>query len=371
MVTIAVDAMTTEKGPEMAILGGLRAARKNKHCNIVLVGDKSIIESALSWCHVPKNVSIVHASEVIEMKDKSSSWRHKKDSSLRKCIDIIKSGDADCFVSAGNSGASNYLASLHFGLIDGLRSPRIKCRMPTKYDGKYVHVCDVGVLTDYDSKEFAQNAVLTAHYLKIVEGIEKPKLALVAVGEEEGKGGSLITLVSDCMKAMHQSGLIEFIGNVEASHIVENFKKGERTFKCGDGTTKESFESELDAVICGGDIGNVLIKAPAKYVRQFVDDLKHPPLYAALLLLPAVPYLLYFKFLGKGRKYEPSLYSGAPILGTLEGKGVITHGSADVLGMQKACEVGIDYALSADIADPVTETLHQFDLYLERRKQKR
>jgi phosphate acyltransferase len=233
---IALDVMGGDYAPEQIIIGALRAAKKSNQ--LILVGPEDIIRANLdkqdpAWQNYP--ITICHAPSIIGMAEEPVfAVRQKKDSSIVKIIELVKTGRADAAISAGNSGAVMVAASFILGRVDGLERPAIAGLLPTVDGGKFLTL-DLGANTDCRPQHLVQFAYFAAGYAKNVLGIQNPRIALLCNGEEDSKG-SLVT--KEAFKLLKDSKL-NFVGNMEPHDI---------------------FHHKTDVVICDGFAGNIFLK---------------------------------------------------------------------------------------------------------------
>lgn len=277
---IGVDVMGGDFFPQAPIKGAI-LAKNEFSCEIVLVGQKDIIEKELERQGIQKNTfEIVHASEIIGMSEHpTKAATQKKDSSINVGIKLAKIGELDAFISAGNTGAM--LVSSVFGLknIEGVIRPTIGTNLP--YRDHFSFISDVGANTDCKPEFLNQFALLSSIYSKEVMKVENPRVALLSIGEEEAKGDQL-TIAAH--KLLRENSKINFIGNKEGRDINS---------------------TDVDIYICDGFVGNIVLK----FTESFFDVLKH-------------------KLGGNTdqiQEYNYETYGGIPILG-IEGVSIIGHG---------------------------------------------
>jgi len=295
---VAVDAMGGDFAPVEVVKGALLAARADANLEIVLVGDQTLLEQELSTQgDVPPSISIRHASEVIEMKEHpASAIRRKRDSSLVVCGQMVKSGEVDATISAGNTGAAMAIATLNIGRIPGIDRPAIATTLPTLH-GRTLLV-DAGANVDCSPVNLLQFATLGSVYTSRVLGIAEPRVGLLNIGGEEGKGDELRRTTYDLLKQQP----LNFIGNVEG---------------------KDVFEGTADVVVCDGFSGNVLLKTGEGVAELIVAILQNemgatPEIRESLTAFQPVLYRLH-------KRIDYSETGGAPLLG-VNGVSFIGHG---------------------------------------------
>jgi glycerol-3-phosphate acyltransferase PlsX len=295
-------------GPDVA--GAVMAAR-DFGVEIILVGNESVVRAALE-AQRPAGlpVTIVHAPEMLDMEQKGESLtlkaRHGQNS-MAVGMDLIKSGKADAFVTAGNSGAAMVTALFRLGRLRGIERPAIAPVFPTA-TGSCV-VLDVGANPDCKPENLLQFAIMGSVYAKLARGIENPKVGLVSNGEEEGKGNELTRAAAPLLRA---SGL-NFYGNVEG---------------------KEVLGGKVDVAVTDGFVGNVMLKTAEAVGKLIVDKIKISikaggPLVmlGGILVRPAL--------IGIKKLLDPSEYGAAILLG-INGLVLIGHGRSDAHAIRNA-----------------------------------
>lgn len=312
---VALDAMGGDHAPAVTVAGAVLAAKEYGH-EVVLVGPESILKTELEkhkTAGLP--VSIHHASEVIGMDEQpAQAVRQKKNSSIVVAAQLTADHKVDAFVSAGNSGAAMASALLNLKRIPGVSRPAITTVFPT-VSGICV-LLDVGANVDSKPKHLMQFAVMGKIFVEKVLGIQNPKLGLMSIGEEEGKGNELTLATYELLK---KSGL-NFVGNIEGRDV----PKG-----------------KADVIICDGFVGNIVLKfgeGVAEMIFKLVkEELKdHPIAWAALpFLWPALKDLR--------KKLDYTEHGGAPLLG-VDGVCIIGHGGSNAKAIKNAIRVGAQFA---------------------------
>jgi glycerol-3-phosphate acyltransferase PlsX len=328
---IAVDAMGGDFAPVEVVKGALFFAREVPDSEVILVGDQGAIEAALSSeGEMPGNVSIQHAADVILMDDHpASAVRKKRDSSLVIAGHMVKSGQADATLSAGNTGAAMAIAIFEIGRVKGIDRPAIAATLPTIKGTSLL--LDAGANVDCTPQNLVQFALLGSIYTEKVLGISSPRVGLLNIGSEPGKGNELtkatFDLLSDCP--------LNFIGNIEG---------------------KDIYEHAADVVVCDGFDGNVLLKA-SEGVAEFIVRLLQreldadPEVKASMESLAPV-------FGRLKRKIDYSEYGAAPLLG-VNGLSFIAHGRSNA----KAIVSGLHAAKRAtdsDYVESVKEAIQRY-----------
>jgi glycerol-3-phosphate acyltransferase PlsX len=315
---IAVDAMGSDYAPREIILGAVAAAKEYQH-EIVLVGDEAKLLQILNTCGdwQKLNISIVHASEVIEMcEHPGAAVRKKKDASVVVATSLVKEGNCDAVVSAGSTGAAVAAALFGLGRIKGIERPAIATPIPN-LNGTTM-LLDSGANVDSKPKNLVQSAIMGSIFAEYVLGINTPRVGLLNIGEEETKGNEQVLTTYPLLK---QLKTINFIGNVEGRDIPK-------------GTT--------DVVVCDGFVGNVVLKfgeGLAKVIMQLLKEaIKNSGFLAkmaSMLILPAMKQLK--------QKMDPAEYGGAPLLG-VNGGFIICHGSSKAKDIKNAIRVAGEIA---------------------------
>lgn len=310
MTRICVDAMGSDEFPGPDVAGAVMAARE-LGVEIILVGNESVVRPVLEAQHpAGLPVTIVHAPEMLDMEQKGESLtlkaRHGQNS-MAIGMDLIKSGKADAFVTAGNSGAAMVTALFRLGRLRGIERPAIAPVFPTA-TGSCV-VLDVGANPDCKPENLLQFAIMGSVYAKLARGIADPKVGLVSNGEEEGKGNELTRAAAPLLRA---SGL-NYFGNVEG---------------------KEVLGGMVDVAVADGFVGNVMLKTAEAVAKLIVDKIKSSikaggPLVmlGGILVRPALT--------GIKRLLDPSEYGAAVLLG-INGLVLIGHGRSDARAIKNA-----------------------------------
>jgi len=314
---IAVDAMGGDYAPAVVVEGALSAARE-LNIPIILVGDRERIEAELAKHKAAnQNISIVHASEVVAMDESpAQAIRKKKDSSLRVCFDLVKSGAAEAVVSAGNSGAAMAAGILLLKKIKGVERPAIAVSVPTMKEPAVI--LDVGGNVDCKPSHLFQFAIMGEVYARYVLGEKRPRVGLLSNGEEEGKGNELTRETHALLK----ESSINYIGYVEGRDI---------------------YRGEVDVVVTDGFVGNVVLKLSEGLVEAFTTMLKNE----IMASVPAkIGYMLSRgAFRNLKKKIDYAEYGGAPLLG-VEGNCIISHGRSNARAMRNAILRAHEYAKS-------------------------
>lgn len=271
--------------------------------DVTLVGDEKRLRALVETAKLPEGrVKIVHTTEVIEMHEKPlQALKAKKNASLPVAIDLVKAGDAQAALSCGNTGALVAAGTLKLRTMEGVERPALATVMPTRH--QHWVLLDAGANPISEPTHMTHSAILGSHFARVALEIENPKVGLLTIGTEEGKGTPIIQQTHEQLKAIN--GIINYQGFVEGFDV---------------------FESKVDVVVCDGFTGNVVLKVCEglfKHMKKYAgDELKKNPwrMLGAILSQGA------FKAIRK--QLSPERYAAAPLLG-LKGNVFKTHGSAN------------------------------------------
>jgi glycerol-3-phosphate acyltransferase PlsX len=306
-VRIAVDAMGGDRAPEATVEGAARASALPGY-QILLVGARRALEPLLGRFRLnTAALRIVDAAEVIEMGEPpAQAVRRKKNASLVVCGDLVKNGEADAFVSAGNTGAGMVVAKLKLGTIRGIDRPAIASVLPSR-SGRVV-LLDAGATVDCSPLNLQQFGIMGSVYAEQVLGIERPRVGLLNNGEEECKGNEL---TRDAYQLL-QDAPIRFVGNVEGRDI---------------------FRGAVDVVVCDGFVGNTVLKV-GEGVAEFFRDLVREELRARpWMKIPAAMLGPVLRRIAQRTNYEE--VGGAQLLG-VDGVCIISHGRSNARAVANA-----------------------------------
>ncbi len=325
---IAVDGMGGDKAPGVVVEGAVLAAQEY-NVEVLLVGQQEVIEENLGKYNLGKGkIKIIHASQVIAMGESpTEAVRRKRDSSIAVAARLLKSGDADAMISAGNTAAALAISRSILGKLKGLSRPAIATVMPNSVD--VTILLDVGANAgSCKSEHLLEFAIMGKVYAEDVFGKQNPRVGLLSVGEEESKG-SAVTLETYPLLA---KAPINFVGNVEG---------------------KDIFNGTTDVVVCDGFVGNVILKV-AEGIGEMLFDLIKSELnksrLAKLGFLMAMPAIKGFK-----KRVDYSEYGGAPLLG-INGACIIGHGKSDAKAIKNAIRMASEF-YSQDVNDHITQSL--------------
>jgi phosphate acyltransferase len=307
-VRVAVDAMGGDHGPSEVVPGALDHARAHPEDRLILVGDEAVIRSIGGV--LPANAAIVHASQVIGMDEHPAlALREKKDATIIVAVDLVKRGEADAVVTAGHTGAGMAAAVLRLGRLPGVDRPALAVQMITSA-GPIV-LLDIGANPDSTPENLVQYAQMGAIFAERVLGVARPRVALLSIGEEKGKGDARIQRASELLDL---SGL-RFEGNVEGKDLTRHL---------------------ADVVVCDAVLGNVVIKF-FEGLSGYIFDLWRDEFEGSLR--GRLAYLLMRPGIGRIRGiFDYEKVGGSPLLG-VRGTVIITHGRAKRRMVTYACEV--------------------------------
>ncbi len=328
MVTIALDAMGGDFGPQ-PIVEGLFQALKERSFKTLLVGDEAVLKPLIPEKY-SQDISIVHANEVFEMHESASSALKRKETSIYIATQLVRDGKAKAVVSAGHSGATMGLATMRIGRLKGVLRPAIATMMPTSENDTTL-VLDVGANVDCKAENLFQFAVMGEAYVRDVLNKPAPKIGLLSNGEEDSKGNEITKEAHTMLK-----NLDNFVGNVEGNNI---------------------FDASVDVVVCDGFVGNILLKtsegiatAVMKIIRKNVK--RSPLAIAGAFLMKKV-----FKTLKTQVDYAE--YGGAPLLG-VDGCAIVSHGKSNAKAIKNAIFQAINFADSKTNQD-IVEKLGKYE----------
>lgn len=309
---IAVDAMSGDKGTPVSVPAALAAARQFPDVRFTLTGRQPDLEREIKGRR-PRNVELLHAADVVEMTDHPrDALRRKKDSSMRRAIDLVKSRDAHACVSAGNTGA--LMATAHFVLkmLPGVERPAIVSIIPSR--AGHTYMLDLGANASCTPHQLLQFGIMGSVLAADLEGAhERPRVGLLNIGEEEMKGNETVQAAHELLSAAD----INYIGFVEGHDI---------------------FSGRVDVVVTDGFTGNIALKAMEGAARLIVDAMREEFSRSPLRKLgylgarPAINALR--------ARIDPRRYNGASMVG-LNGIVIKSHGGTDLFGFQRAIEVAV------------------------------
>jgi phosphate acyltransferase len=327
---IAVDAMGGDFAPPSAVEGAFRAAAEDG-CSILLVGDRTRLEPELRkhGRSAGGRIEVVHAEEVVGMDEPAiTPIRKKRRSSLRLCAELVKEGQAQAMVTAGNTGAAMAAAKMVIGTVAGVDRPALAAVLPNAR-GRTV-LLDVGANVDSKPVHLREFAVMGHFYAQEVMGTPAPRVGLMSIGEEEGKGTDL---TREAYRLLKSTGL-NFVGNVEGRDV---------------------FSGRVDVIVCDGFVGNAVLKsaeALAEMIRRMLrEEIARAPA-GKLGYLFAKGAFERFR-----ERTDYTEYGGAPLLG-INGGCFIGHGRSNARAMHNAIRRAVEFSnahLDGRIRDKIAE----------------
>ena len=317
MVTIALDAMGGDHFPKPEVEGAVQAA-KAFGVRVILVGKEDVVRHELNrhpgWQQLA--IEIRHASEQITMEDSAGkAVRAKKDSSIRVASRLVKTGEADCVVSAGNTGAVMATAKMVQGMLPGVDRPALASAFPT-LKGSAV-MLDVGANVDSSAQMLAQFAVMGDAFARVIYRKSRPRVGLLSIGEEEHKGNALTHEAFPLLKALRH---INFVGNVEGRDV---------------------YSGAVDVIVCDGFVGNVALKVSEGLIEVLFRQMLRESLKETLTRQVGA-YLARGAFNDFRKRVDYAEYGGAPLLG-VNGLCVICHGRSNSKAIRNAIRVGKEF----------------------------
>ena len=301
-VTVAIDCMGGDHGPHVTVPAALAFLGQEQQAAAILVGREDKINHELkhhAGAFGPRLV-VRHASEVVTMDEApASALRNKKDSSLRVAVDLVKSGEAQACVSAGNTGALMAISRFVLKTLPGIDRPAIASTLPT-LKGR-VYVLDLGANVDCTAEHLLQFGIMGSELVTAVEHKQKPKVGLLNIGEEDIKGNEVVKAAAVLLRESD----LNFLGNVEGDDI---------------------YKGKTDVVVCDGFVGNVALKTSeglAQMLGTYLREEFNRNLLTKAAGLVAMPVINAFK-----KRVDHRRYNGASLLG-LKGIVVKSHGAAD------------------------------------------
>ena len=329
---IAVDAMGGDLGPA-EVVAAVKLALHGEALNpITIVGDEAVLKPLLAHAglQLGSRLQLFHASEVITMEDKPlNALKKKKDSSMVRAIELVKNGDAAVVVSCGNTGALMAGGTLRLRPMEGIARPALAAICPR--EGGHFVLIDAGANPEAKPEHLVHNAILGSHFCRVMLGVRSPRVGLMTIGTEEGKGNALIAETHDQLRRV--GDLLNYAGPIEGFHV---------------------FAEHVDVVVCDGFVGNIMLKSWESLVKFFSgmlrEELQANPLRATGALLSKGA------FNALKERINPERYGGAPLLG-LNGHILKAHGSSNRRSIRSAIQAAsgiikadMNHHILADIA---------------------
>ena len=336
---IAVDAMGGDLGPAEVVAAVKLALHQYPALNpITLVGHEAELNPliALAGLAQEQRLSVFHASEVVTMDDKPlNALKKKKDSSMVRAIELVKNREAGVVVSCGNTGALMAGGTLRLRTMEGVARPALAAICPRQ--GGHFVLIDAGANPEAKAEHLVHNAIMGSHYCRVMLGIKSPRVGLMTIGTEEGKGNALITETHDLLRRV--GDVVNYAGPIEGFHV---------------------FAEHVDVVVCDGFVGNIMLKSWESLVKFFSSMLKEElqanPLRAAGALLSKGA------FNALKERINPERYGGAPLLG-LNGHILKAHGSSTRYAIKNAIRAANEI-IKADLNQQIEADVARANLLL-------
>ncbi|OGA18116.1 MAG: phosphate acyltransferase [Betaproteobacteria bacterium RIFCSPLOWO2_12_FULL_63_13] len=318
-ISVSIDCMGGDHGPRVTVPAAVNVAASRANVEFILVGLQSEIEAELARLRVDEGVRerlrVRHAAEVVTMDETpSAALKNKKDSSMRISVELVKNGEAQACVSAGNTGALMAVSRFVLKTLPGIDRPAICSVLPNMKGRTYM--LDLGANVDCGPQHLLQFAVMGTTLVSAVERKERPSIGLLNIGEESIKGNEVVKQAAELLR----SSDLNFKGNVEGDDI---------------------YKGKTDVVVCDGFVGNIALKTSEGLAQMLGSSLREEfsrTWYTRLAAMIAMPVLSAFK-----RRFDHRCYNGATLIG-LRGIVVKSHGSADTFGFECSILRAVDEA---------------------------
>ena len=324
-LTLSLDVMSGENDPDASILGALDLLSSREDIKLILVGDSESIQNKITNAD-QNRIEIIHTDEIIEMDDSPlDALRKKKNSSMRVAIDLVRDKKAQACISSGNTGALLAISKNSLKTLPTIDRPALMTSIPTKIG--FVYILDLGANTLCSAEQLTQFALMGSTVAKEIKNIDKPRVGLLNIGQEEIKGNESIR---DASLLISKTSL-NYIGFIEPTNIVEDI---------------------ADVIVTDGFTGNIVIKSMEGTVNLVSDYIREAfgyNFYNKLIGLMAKPVLRRFK-----TRLDPRHYNGALLLG-LNGIVVKSHGGTDSYGFHHALLTAVD-EIEKDIVSKLKAT---------------
>jgi glycerol-3-phosphate acyltransferase PlsX len=333
VISIALDAMGGDTGLDVVVPAAVTALTQHPDVEIILVGDESRLAAAVAAAGASANprLKLQHASQQVEMDETASAaMRNKKDSSMRVALNLVKEGQADACVSAGNTGALMATSRFVLKMLPGIERPAICTSLPSMTG--HTWMLDLGANVDCDAEHLFQFSLMGSVLAGAVDGNEHPRVGLLNIGEEEIKGNEQVKKAAQLL----QSGMPNYAGYAEGDDI---------------------YKGNFDVIVCDGFVGNVSLKTSegvAKMIAAFIRQEFKRNLLTKLAALIAMPVLKAFR-----NRIDPRSYNGASLLG-LRGIVIKSHGGADAFAFANAIKVAI-LEVRENVPERITAQLRSYE----------
>lgn len=320
-VSIAIDCMGGDHGLPVTIPAALSFAKATPDCRVFLVGREDDINGALARFDKSGSIDrsrllVRHASETVQMDDApAAALRGKRDSSMRVAIDLVKSGEAQACVSAGNTGALMAISRFVLKMLEGIDRPAIAMQLPNQR-GSTTTMLDLGANVDCEPQHYLQFAIMGAALVTALDGKANPSVGLLNIGEETIKGSEVVKQAGELLRASS----LNFLGNVEGNDI---------------------YLGTADVIVCDGFVGNVALKVSeglAQMLGGFIREEYQRHAFTKIMAVLSYPVLRRFK-----KRVDHRRYNGASLVG-LRGVVIKSHGAADAYGFEFALRNAFDAA---------------------------
>ncbi len=331
-VRIAIDCMGGDHGLSVTVPAALAFLDRTVDARLLLVGPAEAIEQALAQARpaqaLRERIEIRNATEVVAMDDPPAvALRGKRDSSMRVAVELLKRGEADACVSAGNTGALMAISRFVLKMLEGIDRPAIATQMPNRTGGTTT-MLDLGANVDCEPHNYLQFAIMGSALVSALGGPERPSVGLLNIGEELIKGNDTVKQAAELLR----TSTLNFQGNVEGNDI---------------------YEGTVDVVVCDGFVGNVALKTSeglAGMLADFIREEYRRHVFTRLMALLSFPVLRRMR-----KRLDHRRYNGASLVG-LRGVVIKSHGSADAYAFEYALRRAYDAARNG-LLERITETL--------------
>ena len=308
--------MGGDLGPHISLISAKNTLKKHPNLSLVIVGDENVISPLLIKYHLNNHtqLSFIHADSFVNMDENPVHvLRHRKNTSMHVALELVKNGDADACVSAGNTGALMLLAKQSLKMLDGLARPALVSALPIDQTSS-TYLLDLGANLQCDSDVLFNFAIMGSVLCQQVEQVKRPRVALLNVGKEKSKGNDIIKRAAQLLT---DSNHVNYVGFIEANELLSN---------------------KVDVVVTDGFTGNIALKSYEGMGRVFIDELNkavNANFYTKILGTLLSPFLK-----TQFRHLHPDRYNGASLIG-LNGIVVKSHGSANEVAFSHAIEQAI------------------------------
>jgi glycerol-3-phosphate acyltransferase PlsX len=336
---IALDAMGGDLGPT-EVVAALQLALGNfgDLSPVTLVGDQTVLEPLLVAAKLDRHPKVLlkHAADVVTMADDvMSALKRKRDSSMLRAIELVKDGEASAVVSTGNTKILVAAGTLKLRTLDGVERPALAPVIPR--EGGHFILIDAGANPEARVNHLVHNAVLGSHYARVEFDLPRPRVGLLTIGTEEGKGNALIHETHLALKKI--GSLVHYVGPIEGFQV---------------------FSDHVDVVVCDGFTGNICLKSWESLSKFFRNELKSQITATPLRRLGG--FLAKDAFAGLKRRIQPERYGGAPLLG-LRGCVLKAHGSANRYALMNALHDASEF-IRVDLVSRIEADIAQANLIL-------